>query len=257
MILDEVKEEYVRDLLAKGERTDGRGLYDYRPIAVEKNVIPNAEGSAMAHIGGSKVLAGLKFDLLEPFKDRPDEGVVMVNAEFSPIAHPNFEAGPPRPESIELARVVDRGIRSAETVDVKKLAFEKGEKVLGIFIDLYILDHSGNLIDAAALASMAALRSTRVPKVEDGVILREEIVGKLELSKDVVATSVEKIGGKLVVDATDEEEVASEGRLSIATCGPDTMCAGQKSGRAGFSKDEIMQAVDLAFEKRNELVKYL
>ncbi len=257
MILNEVKEEYVRDLLAKGERLDGRKMGEYRQIAVEKNVIPNAEGSALAQIGGSKVLAGVKFDIMEPFKDRPDEGVVMVNAEFSPIAHPEFEAGPPRADSIELARVVDRGIRSAETIDLKKLALPSG-KALGAFIDLYVLDHSGNLIDTAALAAMAALRNTKVPKVENGeTIIRTEFSGPLELARDVVATSIEKIDGKMLVDATDEEEVASQGRITLATCSDGLLCAAQKSGRSGFSKDDLMQAIDIAFEKRQELVKYL
>ncbi len=256
MILNEVKEEYVRDLLAKGERADGRKMGEYRQIAVEKNVIPNAEGSALAQIGGSKVLAGVKFDIMEPFKDRPDEGVVMVNAEFSPIAHPEFEAGPPRADSIELARVVDRGIRSAETIDLKKLSLPSG-KALGAFIDLYVLDHSGNLIDTAALAAMAALRNTKVPKVEDDKLIRTEFTGSLELARDIVATSVEKIDGKMIVDATDEEEVASSGRITLATCSADLLCAAQKSGRIGFTKDELMQAIDIAFEKRGELVKYV
>lgn len=252
MILDEIKESYVKDLLNKGKRADGRGLLDYREIKVDKEVIPNAEGSALACIGDTKVLAGVKFDIIEPFKDKPLEGTIVVNAEFSPLAHPEFNAGPPNEKSIELARVVDRGIRSAEVIDSKKLFIEEG-KALGVFIDLYVIDNCGNLIDTAALAAMAALKCTRVQKydAEKKQIIREEYAGPLELARTVVTTSFEKIDGKIIVDATDEEEIASEGRVTIATCDGELVCAAQKSGRAGFKPEELMNLIDIALEKGN------
>ncbi|MCX6767853.1 MAG: exosome complex protein Rrp42 [Candidatus Micrarchaeota archaeon] len=253
MILEEIKEEYVKNLLKKGKRADGRGLTDYRPITVQKGFLQNTEGSALASIGETKVLAGIKFDVMEPFRDRPDEGVMMVNSEFCILAHPGFESGPPNERAIELARVVDRGIRSAEAIDVKKFVLEEG-KVLGLFIDLWVIDHSGNLIDTAALAAMGALACTKVPKYEDGAIIRTEFTGPLEVARDVVATSFEKIEGKAVVDANDEEEIASEARMTFATCGDDLVCAAQKSGRGAFTKDELLGLVDLAFEKRKELM---
>src|SRR3989338_2447122 len=195
MILDDIKKGYIQELIQKGHRSDGRGLMDYRPIHLEKNVIPNAEGSALAYLGNTKVLCGVKVDVATPFPDRPNEGVFIVNSEFSPMAHPDFNPGPPDERSIELARVVDRGIRSAEAIDVKKLLLEEG-KVMGVFIDLYTLDHDGNLIDAASLAAAAALSNTRVPKYESGKFIRDEIAGKLEYSKTVVTCSFEKIADR-------------------------------------------------------------
>ena len=256
MITDEVKEAFVLDLMKKNLRMDQRGLLDYRPIRVDKNLYENTEGSALAHVGDSKVLAGVKFDIVTPFPDRPTEGAIMFNAEFSPIAHPDFEPGPPNEKSIELARVVDRGIRSAEIIDVKKLFLEEG-KALGVFVDLFVLDHSGNLIDTAYLATMSALKNTKMPKYEGGKIIRGEYSGNLPISRDVVSCSFEKINGSLVLDAREEEETSSSGRLTLATCGDETVCAGQKSGKAGFSKDEIMRLVDISLQKRSELLKYL
>ena len=254
MILDQVKEAYVKDLLSKGKRADGRKLDEYRRINVEKALYTNSEGSAIAHLGDTKVLAAVKFDVLTPFADRPNEGVVMCNAEFSPIAHPDFEPGPPDERSIELARVVDRGIRSANVVDAKKLFRSEG-KVLGVFIDLYTLDHTGNLTDAAALAAMAALKTAKVPKYEDEKLVRGEYAGKLELNNTVVTTTFEKVGGKLLVDATNEEEVASEGRFTIATAEDNKVAACQKSGKAGFSEQEFMDMIDVALQKHGELVQ--
>lgn len=261
LILSEVKEAFVKDLIAKGKRVDGRGFLDYREISVEKNLLPNTEGSALARIGDTKVLAGIKFDLVEPFPDRLDEGVFVVGAEFSPIAHPEFYAGPPDENSIELARVVDRGIRSAKVIDLRKLGAITGfkEKVFGLFLDIHILDHFGNLVDCASLAAMAALSTTRLPKydADSEKIVRGEFVGPLEVSCKVVSCSFEKIDGKMVLDASFEEELASEGRLTLSTASNELVCAAQKSGKAGFSDKEVLELIDVALGKRTELTKFV
>ncbi len=259
MILDEVKEAFIKDLLSKNKRLDGRKFMQYREVSAQKNYLPNDEGSAFARIGDTKVIAAVKFDLLAPFPDRLDEGVFIVNAEFSPIAHPEFEPGPPNENSIELARVIDRGIRSAGAIDLQALGKIgiPGEKVMGVFIDLHVLDHSGNLVDCASLAAAAALASARVPKYENGALVRTEFVGPLELKKTVVTSSFEKIDGKIVLDATNEEEVASSGRVSIATADDEHVCAVQKSGAAGFTESELLELIDVAFEKRKELLEHV
>ncbi|MFH0835882.1 MAG: exosome complex protein Rrp42 [Candidatus Micrarchaeota archaeon] len=254
MIIDEVREEYVKDLLKKGQRVDGRGMLDYRPIVVTRDYLPNAEGGALAQIGDTKVVAGVKFDLMTPFPDRPEEGVFMTGSEFSPLAHPDFTPGPPNENSIELARVVDRAIRSAECMDLKKFYLGE-EKVMGVFVDLYILDHCGNLIDAAGLAAMAALRNAKVPKFEDGKLIRDEPVGPLPIQRDAVLCSFERIDGTWIADATNEEEVASEGRLTLGVTDGDLLCAGQKSGRVGLKQEELLQLVDLSLDKGKELLK--
>lgn len=260
MILDDVKAAYVKDLLAKsGKRTDNRGPMDYRTIRVEKNFLQNTEGSAIAHIGNTKVLAGVKFDLMAPFPDRPDEGVIMVNAELPPLAHPDFEAGPPNETSIELARVVDRGIRSAEAVNLKALGATKDSqnRVLAVFVDLYALDHSGNLTDASALAAMAALSCAKIPTLEGDKLIRSEFSGPLPLSRKVVTCTFSTIADKIVLDATDEEETASDGHLTLGITDDGLMCAGQKSGRAGFTKQQMLELFDTALEKRTELLKHI
>lgn len=256
MALSEVTEAFIKDLVKNDKRKDLRGFTDYREVRVIKGVIPNAEGSALAQIGDTKVLCAIKFDLMAPFADRPDEAVVMVGSEFSPMANPNFQAGPPDERSIELSRVVDRGIRSAKAIDTTKLPRTE-EKVMAIFIDLHILDHCGNLIDTASLAAMAALKDAKVPKLdaETSRILREDFTGSLPLRRSVVTCSFEKIGGKLLNDATDEEELASDGRMTIGVSDDGMVCCGQKSGPAGFSKQELMHIIDASFEKSKSLFK--
>ena len=256
-VLEEVKACFVKDLLSKGKRSDGRAVMDYRDVSVEKGVLPNDDGSALCKIGGTKVFAATKFDFMMPFSDRPDEGVFMVGCEFSPMAHSSFEPGPPREESIECARVVDRGVRGAELVSLKMLGETKTEekKVLSLFLDLHVVDHCGNLIDAAVLAASTAFSCTRMPKIEDDKIVRGEHAGKLPIERLVASCSLERIAGHFVADATREEEVASDGRLTISCTSDGFVCAAQKSGAAGLADEELLALVDVAKGKSKELLK--
>ncbi len=260
MILDEVKASFVKEQAIKGKRVDGRGFADYRKITVQKDVLENAEGSAIAHLGATKVLAAVKFDLMAPFPDRPDEGVLMVGAELPPLAHPDFEAGPPNEVSIELARVVDRGLRSAEVIDLKALGQTKDAqgRVLSVFVDIYVMDHGGNLIDAAALAAMAALSCAKVPKVgADSKLVRNDFSGPLPLARKSVTCTYNLINGVLVADASDEEEAASEGSLTFGVTDDGLFCAGQKSGSAGFSRKQLLEVADSSLAAAKELFKYV
>src|SRR5437899_8795019 len=155
--------EHIARLAASGKRSDGRGFDEPRKLVVQKNYIKNAEGSARVQLGNTDVLVGVKIDVGEPYPDTPNQGVLSTSAELIPMASPNFEAGPPSPTAIELARVVDRGIREAKTVNVEKLCITPKEKVWIMFIDIHVLDYDGNLFDACSYGAVAALASTVVP----------------------------------------------------------------------------------------------
>ena len=132
-------------------------------MILEPDLIKKAEGSCLVNLGETKVLAGIKVDKGEPYPDTPDQAVMTTNAELVPLASPFFESGPPDEDSIELARVVDRGIREAPALDMSSLVVREGELVRVIFIDLHILDSDGNLFDASNIAAVTALHTTKIP----------------------------------------------------------------------------------------------
>jgi len=159
--------KHVKEGLDKDIRFDRRKALDYRKIILENNTSKNAEGSATVKIGNTEVIVGVKLELGKPYPDKPDEGTIMVGAEFLPMANPDFEPGPPGIAAIEVARVVDRGIRESKTLDFKKLCVKKGEQCWIVIIDICTINDEGNLFDASALAAIAALRNTRFPKLKD------------------------------------------------------------------------------------------
>lgn len=50
-------------------------------------------------------------ELVQPYKDRPNEGSLAIFTEFSPMADPAFEPGRPGEFAVELGRVIDGGLR--------------------------------------------------------------------------------------------------------------------------------------------------
>ncbi len=245
----------IVDMVASGRRLDGRGLTDHRPLSIETGKIEKANGSAMVHLGKTKILVGIKVEAGQPFPDTPNEGVLTVNAELAPLASPLFEAGPPSENAIELSRVVDRGIRESKAIDVKKLCIKEGEKVFVVYDDVYVLDHDGNLIDACSIASLAALLTAKTLDYDykDGKVIYKSKLSALPIQNNPVAVTLAKIGNNLVVDPTLEEEQVMSARLTVTTEKNGKICAMQKGGMGELSPQEIKDAVKISLEKGAEI----
>lgn len=258
-LVTRVRLKQIEQLIEKGKRLDERGLRDYREIKIEQGLIERAEGSARVLLGKTEVLVGVKVETGEPFPDTPNEGVLTVNAELVPLASPNFEPGPPDENSIELARVVDRGIRESKTIDSEKLCIESGKKVFVVFVDIYVLNHDGNLIDASALAAMAALLNTKMPnyEVKEGELKIKQGYTPLPLKSHPITVTLGKINNSLIVDPWLEEEQVMDSRISIAFNDAGNICAIQKGCSGYFTPQQILEAFKIAQEKAAELRKKL
>ncbi|MGB9708027.1 MAG: exosome complex protein Rrp42 [Candidatus Pacearchaeota archaeon] len=248
----------IEELLQEGKRFDGRKPLDYRKIEIETGVSKNAEGSARVKIGDTEVLVGVKLDVVEPFTDSPDNGALIVNAELSPLASRKFESGPPQIQAIELARLIDRGIRESEFIELKKMGIKSGEQVWGIFIDIYPLNDDGNIIDASALAAIAAIKSAVFPVLKDEKVQYGEFTNKkLLLKEPPITVTCYKIGNSFVLDPTAEEEETAKVRVTVAmTFDKEThIHALQKSGDDALSEDEIFEIIKIAETEGKKLLK--
>ncbi|MDI6736922.1 MAG: exosome complex protein Rrp42 [Nanoarchaeota archaeon] len=255
-----VPKSYIQALAKKNARHDGRRFDEFRqPILVEYGIsAKSAEGSARVTMGDTVVVAGVKLEFGQPYPDTPDEGSIMISAEMLPLSSPEYEGGPPGIEAIELARVVDRGIRESKALDFKKLCVKSGEKMWIVMIDIYPINASGNLFDASALAALAALRNARFPKVEDDKVVYKALTDEpLPLSFMPVSCTVHKIGDKFLVDPTRDEELAADARLTVAFTEKGEICAMQKGGEKPLTHTEVFAMVDLAAAKAGELRKCL
>lgn len=246
--ISSLERDYILDLLEKGTRVDGRGLLEYREIKIDAGHILKSEGSARVFIGDTEIDVGVKYDLGTPYPDSPDEGVITCMAEFVPSASPMFESGPPREDAIELARVVDRGIRHSNLIDKKKLCVVPGKEVFILFVDIYYMDHNGNGIDTASLAAISALKSVQLPKLEQKVINEQTFQAPtgetypLDIEDYPVTITFSKIGNHMIVDPNLIEELIAEARVSFCLNKNGQITSIQKNGKGTFSAEELVKS---------------
>ena len=247
-VISELMREHIVKLVASGKRADGRVPEEIRPLKIRKNYIGTAEGSARVNLGNTDVLVGVKISTGEPYPDTPRSGVLTTSCELVPLASPTFESGPPSPTAIELARVVDRGIRETKTVDMEKLVITPGEKVWVVFIDIHALDYDGNLFDAASYGTLAALSCAKMPGRMTGGADKP-----LPVDHWPVSITAAKIRNTIVFDAALDEERIADARLTVAIDENGDVRAMQKGLSGSFSYDEVRYVISTARRLGNEL----
>jgi len=248
-VIDELKKTQILELLDQGKRVDGRALDETREISVETNAIPKANGSARVRIGDTEVVCGVKIQPDRPFPDMGDKGIFICTAELLPLSHPSVETGPPGPDVIELARVVDRGIRESHMIDVSQLVIEKNKSVVGVFADNVVVDYDGNLFDACSYAATGALLSSKTPKwnmIDDVPTLVEGEESPIPTTTIPVSVTMGKIGNHIIVDPNGDEWASMDARITITSDSDGNICALQKGGNDGFTQEEINQCGEIS-----------
>lgn len=250
-VIDDLKKSQILELLEQGKRIDGRAFDEPRKLTVEIDAIPKANGSARVRLGDTEAVCGVKIQPDRPFPDMGDKGIFICTAELLPLSHPSVETGPPGPDVIELARVVDRGIRESHMVDVSQLVIEKDKSVVGVFADIVVVDYDGNLFDACSYAATAAILKSKMPKWEmkdDVPTLVEGEELSLPTTTIPVSVTMGKIGNHIVVDPNSDEWDCMDSRITITTDSDGNIVALQKGGDAGFTFDEVVKCGELSIK---------
>jgi exosome complex component RRP42 len=252
-IVSEIKRDHIHKLIADGKRVDGRSWDQFREISIETNVVETAEGSARIRIGNTEVIVGVKMSVGEPFADTPNKGVLSTNAELIPMASPNFESGPPDENSIELARVVDRGIRESQMIELDKLCIEPGKKVWINFVDIYVLDFDGNLFDACSLGAVAAINSAVVPAAANN--LGEDY--PMPVTCLPVSVTAVQIENSILVDPSLDEEKVAAARLTVTTDDNGDLRAMQKGLSGALTLEQVKTIIETSRRLGAEIRKLI
>ncbi|KAH7681016.1 exosome complex component RRP45 protein [Dioscorea alata] len=255
------EKNFIETALLADLRVDGRRPFDYRPLSIK---FGREDGSSEVQLGETHVMGYVTSQLVQPYRDRPNEGTLAIYTEFSPMADPTFEAGRPGESAVELGRVIDRGLRESRAVDMESLCVVAGKSVWAVRVDLHILDNGGNLIDAANIAALAALSTFRRPECtvggEDGqeVIMhppevREPIPLTIHHLPVAVTFAFFSEGNILVIDPTYKEEAVMGGRMTATMNMNGDVCAVQKAGGEGVMMSVIMQCLRIASMKAADI----
>ncbi|XP_029706151.1 exosome complex component RRP45 isoform X1 [Takifugu rubripes] len=256
--LSNSERDFLLKAIAEKKRLDGRQTYDYRRIKVSFGA---DYGCCFVELGETRVMAQVSCELVAPKESRPNEGILFFNIELSPMASPAFEAGRQSELSVKLNRQLERCLRNSKCIDTESLCVVSGEKVWQIRVDVHLLNHDGNLMDAASIAAITALSHFRRPDVSS---VGEEITVFSPEERDPIPLCIYHMpisvsfsffqqGTYLLVDPCEREERVMDGLLMIAMNKHREICSIQSSGGIMLLKEQVMRCSKIASVKVSEI----
>jgi len=239
-------------------RLDGRRRFDLRQLDIQLGPLA---GQVEVSIGGSSARCSVSGEVVAPQPERPNEGRLMFNVEFGPIASPNFESGRPSIEAVSLCNLVERVLRGSKAIDVEALCVLGGRKVWSIRVDVRALNDDGNLTDCCCLAALVALMHFRREEVdESGQVIaaseREPVplsVHHLPLTLTFALFPAEAGKSLSIADPTAAEERASSGQLTVTMNQHGELCGIHKPGGVPVDVEALRECTELAVRRAKDL----
>ncbi|KAM6429142.1 exosome complex component RRP45 [Rhynochetos jubatus] len=260
--LSNCERRFLLRAIEERKRLDGRQCYDYRNVRISFGV---DYGCCVVELGKTRVLAQVSCELVPPKPNRPTEGILFFNLELSPMAAPGFEPGRQPELLVTLNRLIERCLRNSKCVDTESLCVVAGEKVWQIRLDLHLLNHDGNIIDAASIAGIVALCHFRRPDVS---VQGEEVTVYAPEERDPVPLSIHHMpicvsfaffqqGNYLLVDPSEREEQVMDGLLVIAMNKHQEICTIQSSGGIMLVNDQVLRCSKITAVKVAEITELI
>lgn len=253
---------FVLKALSESLRLDKRGIYDGRDYSIE---FLKTRGACIVSLGDTKVSAQVSSEIVKPKENRPNEGLLKINLELSPMAAQHFEVTKQSDYAVELNRLLERNVKQSRCLDIEALCIRAGEKVWQIRVDLNVLNHDGNILDCANIALICALSHYRLSEVSvtgDQIkILSFEERNPIPLTiLHIPLTTTFAFfdqGKYLLVDPTELEERCMDGKLVIGMNRHREVCTMQLSGNVLLLKDQIKRCVSIATSKVTNLTAFI
>ncbi|EZA56904.1 hypothetical protein DMN91_000999 [Ooceraea biroi] len=209
-LLTNCERNFINKCIAEETRLDGRKLLEPRPVQI---YFGSNWGCCMVSLGHTKAVAQVSCDIQQPKASRPNEGMVRINVELAPLAAQHFESGRQSEATILLSRQLEKCFKDSKCVDLESLCIVADKKVWNLRIDISIINHDGNLVDCASIATLAALMHFHRPDVTS---TGEEVIIHPATEKDflpltlfhypVCISFITFESGKTVMDPTYAEE---------------------------------------------------
>ncbi|KAF3818663.1 hypothetical protein GH733_012080 [Mirounga leonina] len=241
-------------------------LWSHRRSQPSGLVVQGWPSQAQGAPGGNRrVLGQVSCELVSPKLNRATEGILFFNLELSQMAAPAFEPGRQSDLLVKLNRLLERCLRNSKCIDTESLCVVAGEKVWQIRVDLHLLNHDGNIIDAASIAAIVALCHFRRPDVS---VQGDEVTLYTPEERDPVPLSIHHMpicvsfaffqqGTYLLVDPNEREERVMDGLLVIAMNKHREICTIQSSGGIMLLKDQVLRCSKIAGVKVLEITELI
>ena len=229
-------------------RQDKRAADQLRPVSIEYDAQPNADGSVLIRMGGTHVLCGVSIEnRVPPFLNGTGKGWITAEYGMLPCAthtRGRREAAVGRSgRTFEIQRLIGRSLRMM--VELEKI----GEYTLQVDCDVVNADGGTRCasITGAALAMAKALEKM----VKDGRLAEMPAV------LPVAAVSVGVVNGVPLLDLSYEEDSAAEVDANFVMAGDgrwiEMQCTAE--GRP-FQPELFVRMQELAVQGIGELLKF-
>jgi ribonuclease PH len=217
-------------------RPDARANDALRPLTLERNTNPYAEGSCLVRMGGTLVLCTASVETGVPGWRR-GSGKGWVTAEYAMLPRATTERtsrerSGPGGRTHEIQRLIGRSVRAALT------GFDFGEHT--IRLDCDVLQADGGTRTAAVTGAAVALADAcawleRTAKVKN------------PFARLVAAVSVGIVAGEPMLDLCYAEDRDAEVDANVVLAEPDRFVEVQGTGEQGtFGRAELDRLLDLA-----------
>ncbi|WWC92464.1 uncharacterized protein L201_007422 [Kwoniella dendrophila CBS 6074] len=256
-----IQKEFLLAALAEGKRLDGRIPLEQRKIEF---IFGEELGNVECRLGKTAVLAQVSASIVKPREDRPYEGFLMINSEIGPMASSVYENGRSSESEILITRLLEKSIRRTEAIDREALCILAGEKVWQLRLTLHFLSDSGNLLDCASLASIAALKHFRKSDIE---VIGDEVIIHSPEERAPVPLAIHHTPLCLtfayfenlspILDPTHLESTLCSGTLTVTMNAQREICVLSKAGGTPLAAEEIMNVVKVGVDRVREMVKIM
>jgi ribonuclease PH len=219
------------------ESRKGRGASDLRPIIVERDIAPYAEGSCLISFGATRVLCTASVeDGVPGWKRGSGEGWLTAEYAMLPRAtrtRTSRERAQVGGRTQEIQRLIGRSVRAM--LD----DFKFGEFTVKLDCDVLVAD--GGTRTAAITGASVAIVDAFGWMVENGKIPATPV------KRRVAAVSVGVINGEARLDLDYEEDVGAEVDMNVVMSSEGRFVEVQGTGENGtFDRKQLDGLLDLA-----------
>ncbi|XP_011646483.1 exosome complex component rrp45 isoform X1 [Pogonomyrmex barbatus] len=160
--LTNCERNFINKCIEEETRLDGRKLLEPRPV---KLYFGSSWGCCMVSLGHTRAVVQISCDIQQPKTSRPNEGTIRINVELTPLAAQHFESGRQSEAAILISRQLEKCFKDSKCIDLESLCIVADKKIWNLRIDVNIINHDGNLVDCASIATLAALMHFHRPDV--------------------------------------------------------------------------------------------
>uniref|UniRef100_A0A7S0R1V8 Ribosomal RNA-processing protein 42 n=1 Tax=Pyramimonas obovata TaxID=1411642 RepID=A0A7S0R1V8_9CHLO len=272
LVLSKAEQKFVNDGILQNVRIDGRQRDDFRAISLEQGVIPQASGSARLRLGGTDVLVGVKVEIGTPLPEHPSCGRAQFSVDVAANASLQYEGRGGEDLAAALTQALEKCFGGSSSgagaaLDPKSLGIIDGRTCWVVNVDGLVLAADGNLLDALAAATKAALADTRVPKVTVVGGTSAEDVADFEVNEDPstclpldmqavpVVVTLRQCNRHYYLDVNAQEEALDHPGLSVSLNASGTIVGLLKCGGAGLDPSVMREMMEVAQKIGRELHK--